>query len=111
MGKEKNPRRVADNEAMAKLRMLRTSPQKLDLVAQLIRGKPVDRIRGSHLSFGRARAVMTSPRPARGVSTLRRLSDPGGRSLRISQSAQALVQTQDRSPSQSVPQRTVIDHQ
>lgn len=41
MGKEKNPRRVADNEAMAKLRMLRTSPQKLNLLAQLIRGKPV----------------------------------------------------------------------
>ncbi|MBR9765075.1 MAG: 50S ribosomal protein L22 [Rhodobacteraceae bacterium] len=43
MGQEKNPRRVADNEAMAKLRMLRTSPQKLNLVAQLIRGKKVDR--------------------------------------------------------------------
>jgi large subunit ribosomal protein L22 len=43
MGKEKNPRRVADNEAMAKLRMLRTSPQKLNLVAALIRGKKVDR--------------------------------------------------------------------
>ena len=43
MGKEKNPRRVADNEAMAKLRMVRTSPQKLNLVAQLIRGKKVDR--------------------------------------------------------------------
>ncbi len=41
MGKEKNPRRVADNEAMAKLRMLRTSPQKLNLVAGLIRGKKV----------------------------------------------------------------------
>ena len=41
MGKDKNPRRVADNEAMAKLRMLRTSPQKLNLVAQLIRGKKV----------------------------------------------------------------------
>lgn len=41
MGKEKNPRRVADNEARAKLRMLRTSPQKLNLVAQLIRGKKV----------------------------------------------------------------------
>ena len=26
MGKDKNPRRVADNEAMAKTRMLRTSP-------------------------------------------------------------------------------------
>ena len=43
MGKEKNPRRVADNEAMAKLRMLRTSPQKLNLVAGLIRGKKVDK--------------------------------------------------------------------
>jgi len=43
MGKEKNPRRVADNEAMAKLRMLRTSPQKLNLVAAMIRGKKVDK--------------------------------------------------------------------
>ncbi len=43
MGKEPNPRRVAENEAMAKLRMLRTSPQKLNLVAGLIRGKPVDK--------------------------------------------------------------------
>ncbi|MDP5219703.1 50S ribosomal protein L22 [Ruegeria sp. 2205SS24-7] len=43
MGKEKNPRRVADNEAMAKTRMLRTSPQKLNLVAQMIRGKKVEK--------------------------------------------------------------------
>ena len=43
MGKDKNPRRVADNEAMAKLRMLRTSPQKLNLVAMMIRGKKVDK--------------------------------------------------------------------
>jgi len=43
MGKVKNPRRVADNEAMAKLRMLKTSPQKLNLLAGLIRGKKVDR--------------------------------------------------------------------
>ncbi|WP_138934553.1 50S ribosomal protein L22 [Roseovarius arcticus] len=43
MGKEKNPRRVADNEARSKLRMLRTSPQKLNLLAQLIRGKKVDK--------------------------------------------------------------------
>jgi len=43
MGKEKNPRRVADNEAMAKLRMSKTSPQKLNLLAGLIRGKKVDR--------------------------------------------------------------------
>ena len=43
MGKAKNPRRVADNEAMALVKMLRTSPQKLNLVAGLIRGKKVDK--------------------------------------------------------------------
>ncbi|MCV6825530.1 MULTISPECIES: 50S ribosomal protein L22 [Halocynthiibacter] len=43
MGKVKNARRVADNEAMAKVKMLRTSPQKLNLVAAMIRGKKVDR--------------------------------------------------------------------
>ncbi|SEK80373.1 50S ribosomal protein L22 [Pacificibacter marinus] len=43
MGKVSNSRRVADNEAMAKTRMLRTSPQKLNLVAQMIRGKKVDK--------------------------------------------------------------------
>ena len=42
MSAVKNKRRVADNEAMAKTRMLRTSPQKLNLVAQLIRGKKVE---------------------------------------------------------------------
>ena len=43
MGKEQNPRRVAENEAMAKTRMLRTSPQKLNLVAAMIRGKKVEK--------------------------------------------------------------------
>jgi large subunit ribosomal protein L22 len=43
MGQDKKPRRVADNEAMAKTRMLRTSPQKLNLVAGLIRGKKVEK--------------------------------------------------------------------
>ena len=43
MSKDKNPRRVADNEARAKLRMLKTSPQKLNLLAQMIRGKKVER--------------------------------------------------------------------
>ena len=43
MGKENNPRRVADNEALAKTKMLRTSPQKLNLVAAMIRGKKVDK--------------------------------------------------------------------
>ncbi|MFN0114656.1 MAG: 50S ribosomal protein L22 [Paracoccaceae bacterium] len=43
MGKEKNPRRVAENEAFAKAKMLRVSPQKLNLVAGLIRGKRVEK--------------------------------------------------------------------
>ena len=43
MGQEKNPRRVGDNEAFAKAKMLRTSPQKLNLVAALIRGKKVEK--------------------------------------------------------------------
>ena len=54
MGKEKNPRRVAENEAMAKLRMLRTSPQKLNLVAAMIRGKKVDKALND-LTFSRKR--------------------------------------------------------
>ena len=43
MGKLKTQRALADNEAKAVLRMLRISPQKLNLVAQLIRGKKVER--------------------------------------------------------------------
>ncbi|MEQ9042694.1 MAG: 50S ribosomal protein L22 [Alphaproteobacteria bacterium] len=39
MGKKAAPRKVADNEAMAVARNLRTSPRKLNLVAQTIRGK------------------------------------------------------------------------
>ena len=54
MSKEKNPRRVADNEAMAKSKMLRTSPQKLNLVAALIRGKKVDKAL-SDLTFSKKR--------------------------------------------------------
>lgn len=54
MSNSKNPRRVADNEAMAKLRMLRTSPQKLNLVAQMIRGKKVQKALDD-LTFSRKR--------------------------------------------------------
>ncbi len=42
MGKQSRPRRLADNEAMAKARQIRVSPRKLDLVAGAIRGKSVD---------------------------------------------------------------------
>jgi large subunit ribosomal protein L22 len=41
MSKPSNPRRLAENEAKATIRMLRVSPQKLTLLAQLIRGKKV----------------------------------------------------------------------
>jgi len=54
MSKDKNPRRVADNEAMAKTRMLRTSSQKLNLVAQMIRGKKVGKAM-TDLTFSKKR--------------------------------------------------------
>lgn len=41
MGKPKAPRRLADNEARAVTRTIRVSPQKLNLVAEMIRGKKV----------------------------------------------------------------------
>ncbi|WP_439815714.1 50S ribosomal protein L22 [Zavarzinia sp. CC-PAN008] len=43
MGKPTNPRRVAENEAQAKATSLRISERKLNLVAQLIRGKSVSK--------------------------------------------------------------------
>ena len=42
MGKQATPRALPENEAKAVARMLRVSPQKLNLVAQMIRGKKVD---------------------------------------------------------------------
>ncbi len=54
MGQKKNPRRMGDNAAMAKGRMLRTSPQKLNLVAQAIRGMPVEKAL-AELTFSRKR--------------------------------------------------------
>jgi large subunit ribosomal protein L22 len=41
MSKKKRERSLPENEAKAVARMLRVSPQKLNLVAQLIRGKKV----------------------------------------------------------------------
>jgi large subunit ribosomal protein L22 len=43
MGKQQAPRALKGNEAKAVARMLRVSPQKLNLLAQLIRGKKVDK--------------------------------------------------------------------
>tara|TARA_B100000073_G_C23504279_1_gene481048 strand:- start:215 stop:604 length:390 start_codon:yes stop_codon:yes gene_type:complete len=42
MNKSKNIRLLSENEAVAKLRMLKTSCQKLNLLAMLIRNKRVD---------------------------------------------------------------------
>ena len=56
MGKEKNERRYADNQAMAKGKMIKTSPQKLNLVAETIRGKPVDKAL-AELTFSRKRVA------------------------------------------------------
>ncbi len=42
MGKAKNERKLGENEAQAIQRNIRTSPQKLNLVAAMIRGKKVE---------------------------------------------------------------------
>ena len=57
MSKSSNPRRVADNEAMAVSRMLRISPQKLNLVAGLIRKKPVGKAL-NELAFSKKRIAL-----------------------------------------------------
>ncbi len=54
MSKEANPPRLAENEAKAVARMLRVSPQKLNLLAQLIRGKKAERALAD-LEFSRKR--------------------------------------------------------
>jgi large subunit ribosomal protein L22 len=54
MGKARNERRVAPDQAMAKAANLRVSPQKLNLVAQMIRGKKVDKAL-AELEFSRKR--------------------------------------------------------
>ncbi len=41
MSKPKTPRSLPDHSAIAKLQMVRVSPRKLNLVAQMIRGKKV----------------------------------------------------------------------
>ena len=43
MSKQANPRALSETEAKAVVRMLRVSPQKLNLLAQLIRGKKVSK--------------------------------------------------------------------
>ena len=54
MSKKKRDRALSDNEAKAVARMLRVSPQKLNLLAQLIRGKKVSKALAD-LEFSRKR--------------------------------------------------------
>lgn len=56
MGKASTPHKLADTDAKAIGRMIRTSPQKLNLVAQLIRGKKAG-IAVSDLAFSRRRVA------------------------------------------------------
>ncbi|WP_420961685.1 50S ribosomal protein L22 [Brucella sp. IR073] len=58
MGKAKAPRQLKDNEAKAVARTLRVSPQKLNLVAALIRGKKVNAALAD-LEFSRKRIAGT----------------------------------------------------
>ena len=54
MGKQSNPRSLADSEAKSVVRNLRVSPQKLNLVATMIRGLNVNKAIAA-LSFSRRR--------------------------------------------------------
>jgi large subunit ribosomal protein L22 len=54
MGQAKQERRLADNEAQAVTRNIRVSPQKLNLVAQMIRGQKVGKALAD-LTFSRKR--------------------------------------------------------
>ena len=54
MGKPARERTLADNETRAVTKLLRVSPQKLNLLAQLIRGKKVDKALAD-LTFSRKR--------------------------------------------------------
>lgn len=56
MGQTKNPPRRDDDEAIARGRMIRTSPQKLNLVAQSIRGMSAQRAL-DELEFSRKRVA------------------------------------------------------
>ena len=54
MGKQSNPRSLADSEARSVVRNLRVSPQKLNLVATMVRGMDVNKAIAA-LSFSRRR--------------------------------------------------------
>ncbi|WP_273720856.1 MULTISPECIES: 50S ribosomal protein L22 [unclassified Bartonella] len=58
MGKVKVPRQLKENEAKAVTRTIRVSPQKLNLVAAMIRGKRVN-VALADLTFSRKRIAGT----------------------------------------------------
>ena len=57
MSKKKHPRALGETEAKAVSRVIRVSPQKLNLVAQLIRGKKVETALAD-LEFSRKRIAL-----------------------------------------------------
>ena len=57
MSKKKHPRALGETEAKAVSRVIRVSPQKLNLVAQLIRGKKVE-MALADLEFSRKRIAI-----------------------------------------------------
>lgn len=57
MGKKSRERQLADNEARAVTKQLRTSAQKLNLVAAMIRGQKVEKALAD-LSFSRRRIAI-----------------------------------------------------
>ena len=57
MSKKKHPRALGETEAKAVSRVIRVSPQKLNLVAQLIRGKKVETALAD-LEFSRKRIAI-----------------------------------------------------
>jgi large subunit ribosomal protein L22 len=57
MGQSSNPPRVAENEATARAAMIKSSARKLNLVAQLIRGKDAGRAM-AELAFSRRRIAL-----------------------------------------------------
>lgn len=56
MGQKKKPRRVEEDAALAKGKLIRVSPQKLNLVAETIRGKKVEKAL-AELTFSRKRVA------------------------------------------------------
>jgi len=63
MTKQKRERSLTDNEAKAVARMLRVSPQKLNLVAQMIRGRKASAAPADHQfsSKGDVKQVLAGP--------------------------------------------------